>query len=226
MEASLTSLFELEGVRGTFVFDQKGNIIRAKTHPIYDQDLLRKAAGALEKSIDSLQAHHGDWDQILIHYSEGNLIMRNLGPMALAVIADSSINLAFVNVAVNVAVKKLVQIIETKGAELLAAASAPSVEASLTSSGLGSSGLTSSGLGASGLQVTMDQETTAFLQRATKALAKSVGPMAKVFIKEVVRGMAKSGKFGREQIPQLVKMLEEKIEVWEDRERFRRDLGF
>jgi predicted regulator of Ras-like GTPase activity (Roadblock/LC7/MglB family) len=225
MEASLTSLFELDGVRGTFIFDQKGQIVRAKTHPIYDQELLRKASQSLEKSIESLQTHHGDWESVLVHFSEGKLLLRNLGPMALAVIADSSINLAFVNVAVNVAVKKLTQIIETKGADI-AAASAPTVEPGLTGSGLSGSGLTSSGLGASGLAVTMDQETTAYLGRCTKALAKAVGPMAKVFVKESVRSLGRSGKFTRDQIPQLVKLLEEKIEAADEKEKFRRDVGY
>lgn len=221
MEASLTSLFELEGVRGAFVFDQKGQVIRAKTHPIYDQDLLRKASQSLEKSIESLQTHHGDWDSILVHYAEGKLILRNLGPMALAVIADASINLAFVNVAVNVAVKKLVQIIETKGADIAAAPA----DSGMASSGL-SSGLTSSGLGTSGFSVSMDQETTNYVARCTKALAKGVGPMAKVFVKEAVRTLGKSGKFTRDQIPQLVKLLEERIDGADEREKFRRDIGY
>jgi predicted regulator of Ras-like GTPase activity (Roadblock/LC7/MglB family) len=226
MENIIGGLAELEGVRGTFLFGSNGQVVRRKAHPMYDQALLNEAARFTSKAIDSLQLHHSDWDAITIHYSEGKLILRNLGPITLALICDASINLSFANVAINVAVKKLKQAIDA-GALDQSAPPAAMGQAGLSDASPVDSGLSFSGVGTSGVgpPVITDQATTAFLSRCTKALAKSVGPMAKVFVKEAIRTLARDGKFMREQIPQLIKMLEDKIEIQEDRAQFRQDVG-
>ncbi|MCB9653889.1 MAG: roadblock/LC7 domain-containing protein [Deltaproteobacteria bacterium] len=230
IEKSLTNLFELDGVRGTFVLDPKGQVLRSRAHAIYDQETLQRAASSVSKALDSMQVQHGEWNSTQIHFSDGKLLLRSLGQYILGVIADSSTNVAFANVALNVAAKKITEVIESKPIEAVAAAAAapqaPAAQPHLNVSGLSmsASGL---GLSASGSAppIHMSDEVNAFVTRCVKALAKSVGPMAKVIVKETVRAIALNGELTRDQLRPLVKALEEKIEAVEERSEFRNRLG-
>ncbi|MBK8014788.1 MAG: roadblock/LC7 domain-containing protein [Deltaproteobacteria bacterium] len=233
IEKSLTNLFELDGVRGTFVLDPKGQVLRSRAHAIYDQETLQRAASSVSKALDSMQVQHGEWNSTQIHFSDGKLLLRSLGQYILGVIADSSTNVAFANVALNVAAKKITEVIESKPIEAVAAAAAaaPSAQAPAAQPHLNVSGLSMSasglGLSASGSAppIHMSDEVNAFVTRCVKALAKSVGPMSKVIVKETVRGIALNGELTRDQLRPLVKALEEKIEAVEERSEFRNRLG-
>ena len=90
---------------------------------------------------------------------------------------------------------------------------ASSVRASsdLASSGLSWSGLGSSGRATSDVQVA-DAESSAFLTASTKALSLSVGPMAKVFVKEAVRRLCADRPFSRAQWEPLIAELRKHIQ--------------
>jgi predicted regulator of Ras-like GTPase activity (Roadblock/LC7/MglB family) len=225
MESILESLLELEGVRGSFIIGAKGQITHRKTHPIYDQSMLQKASTSVERCLDSLEVQHGEWDSVVVHFSEGKLLLRNLGSLTLAIICDGGTNLAFANVAINVATKKLKQAIASGQLDANAPPQRSGAEQVGSLPSMDSLSLSGSGLGASGSKpaVALDQGSTEFLPRCTKALSKAVGPMAKIFVKEAVRNLAKGGRFTADHIPQLVKMLEEKIESPQARVEFRHD---
>jgi predicted regulator of Ras-like GTPase activity (Roadblock/LC7/MglB family) len=231
IDKSLNNLFELEGVRGIFVIDPRGTVVRARAHAIYDQETLQKAASSVSKALDSLQVQHGEWNAIQTQFSDGKLLLRSLKQYVLAVIADHTTNVAFANVALNVATKKIGQIIEARPLESAPAASSPSPMgvASMNESGLSVSSLgMSSGFGMpSGSQpaIQVGDDVKPFIARCAKALAKSVGPLAKVHVKDAVRSLARDGRFAREQIGPLVKALEGMIDNAEERQEFRDRLG-
>lgn len=81
----------------------------------------------------------------------------------------------------------------------------PSVEASpaLANSGLSWSRVSSSGIGISSIAVA-DSAASNFLMRCSKELARYVGPMAKVFIKESVRRVSPDAPFTLAMAPRLV----------------------
>lgn len=86
--------------------------------------------------------------------------------------------------------------------------SAPEV----ANSGLSWSGLgTSSTISGSGVSVA-DPASSAALTALTKALARTVGPMAKLFVKEGVRKVCPDRPFSKEAIPALLVELEKHIE--------------
>jgi predicted regulator of Ras-like GTPase activity (Roadblock/LC7/MglB family) len=244
MDTILQGLHDLDGVQGTFLFNASGQILRFRAHSIYDQNILEQASRIAVKAIDSLQLQHSEWDQITAQFSEGKLLIRNIGEVRLAVIADASLNPSFANVAIRVAVTKLKQVIQAGGLQqgAVTAAAPPvgggpasessrvssSVASGLTRSGLTWSGISSSGAAAPGMSSAVsvtDENTSDFLTRCSKALAKSVGPMAKVFVKEAVRKIAPISPFASNQIPQLVAELETKITDPEDKAAFRKALG-
>jgi predicted regulator of Ras-like GTPase activity (Roadblock/LC7/MglB family) len=80
----------------------------------------------------------------------------------------------------------------------------------LASSGLSWSGLGSSGRGATNVEVA-DAESSAFLTACTKTLGASVGPMAKVFVKEAVRKLCANNPFSRAQWEPLIAELRKHI---------------
>ena len=76
-------------------------------------------------------------------------------------------------------------------------------------------------MAASGVAVS-DPASAAFLTTCTKALARSVGPMAKAFVKDAIRKLWPGRAFSLELGPTLVLELERHIEDATDRNSFRK----
>jgi hypothetical protein len=184
------------------------------------------------------------------HFGDGKLLLRSLRIAGarprryiLAVIADSTLNVAFLGVALRVAASKLITELEagpppapTHSQQIPIAASSttssskiPIVEppraeiarSGLSWSGTGSGTGSGSGVGASDVSV-LDAASSAFLSACTKALAASIGPMAKVFVKEAVRKLCGERPFSRADGPALLAHLAAAIEDTDDRAMFQR----
>jgi hypothetical protein len=68
----------------------------------------------------------------------------------------------------------------------------------------------------------MDAASSTFLSACTKALAASVGPMAKVFVKEAVRKVCGERPFSRADGPAVLAHLATTIDDTDDRALFQR----
>lgn len=80
-----------------------------------------------------------------------------------------------------------------------------------------------SGVGRSGTEIGVaDGASSTFLAAATKALAASVGPMAKVFVKEAVRKICGDRPFSRADGPAVLAHLATTIDDSDDRAMFQR----
>lgn len=91
---------------------------------------------------------------------------------------------------------------------------APPPRAELAQSGLSWS-VSVAGSSASGVAV-QDSAASAYLQVCTKALSQSVGPMAKVFVKEAVRRVCHDRAFSRDDGARLVLELSRHIDDTDD----------
>lgn len=80
----------------------------------------------------------------------------------------------------------------------------------------------SSTLAASGVAVA-DAASSAVLTTCTKYLAKAVGPMAKIFVKEAVRKISSGQPFSKSMLAALVTELEKEIEDQSDAADFRKN---
>ncbi|MGC4092720.1 MAG: hypothetical protein QM756_33535 [Polyangiaceae bacterium] len=196
---------------------------------------------------DSVTANFADGKVLL-----RNLMVNGAPPpsglRALAVLADARLNLSFAGVAIRVAVAKLkaasaMDVAVSSGASssgMLKASSSqmlistpvsvssigPSQSSAslsdLASTGLSWSGMSgSSSMAASGVSVT-DPASAAFLTSCTKALARSVGPMAKAFVKDAIRKLWPGRAFSLDLAPALMVELERHIEDPADRSQFRK----
>ncbi|HEX3478834.1 MAG TPA: roadblock/LC7 domain-containing protein [Kofleriaceae bacterium] len=246
LEPILQSLREVEGVQGAMVVDPSAAVVAHRAHTIYDLSVLQQVARAVVNSVDSVQLIQDDWDMMTAHFGDGKLLLRSLrtsGSRArryvLAVIADATLNVAFLSVALRVAATKLLAELESAVPSqsspvptALAAGSTgsgriPIVDQSrpvLEKTGLTWSGAATgsgSGVGSSDVGV-VDPASSTFLSACTKALAASIGPMAKVFVKEAVRKVCGERPFTRADGPALLAHLAAGIEDSDDRASFQR----
>lgn len=243
LEPILQTIRDVEGVQGAMVIDRASTIIAQRAHAIYDLQVLQQVARSVITVVDSVQLVQDDWDVLTSRYSDGKLLLRNLRingakprRYVLTVIADTRLNVAFLGVALRVAAGKLVTELEAGPPSVMPAASTPSFHGNVADplsessrSGMSWSGVgngssmvgSESGLGRSDVGVT-DAGASAFLTACTKALAASVGPMAKVFVKDAVRKLCGDRPFSRNDAPALLAHLSAGIQDNDDRMAFQR----
>lgn len=246
LEPILQSLREVEGVQGAMVVDPSAAVVAHRAHTIYDLSVLQQVARSVVNSVDSVQLIQDDWDMMTAHFGDGKLLLRSLRTAGarprryvLAVIADSTLNVAFLSVALRVAATKLLAELESSASGTSSAVPTaiatgstgssriPMVDQSrpvLEKNGLSWSGTTTgtgSGVGSSDVGVA-DPASVTFLSACTKALAASIGPMAKVFVKEAVRKVCGERPFTRADGPALLAHLAAGIEDSDDRASFQR----
>ena len=246
LEPILQSLREVEGVQGAMVVDPSAAVVAHRAHTIYDLAVLQQVARAVSNSVDSVQLIQDDWDMMTAHFGDGKLLLRSLRTSGsrprryvLAVIADSTLNVAFLSVALRVAATKLLAELDSAVPSqsspvptAIATGSTgstriPIVDQSrpvLEKNGLSWSGaVTGSGSGVGNSDVGVaDSACSTFLSACTKALAASIGPMAKVFVKEAVRMVGGERPFTRADGPALLAHLAAGIEDSDDRASFQR----
>lgn len=245
LEPILQTLRDIEGVQGAMVVDRASAVVAQRAHAIYDLQVLQQVARSVITTADSIQLVQEDWDVLTAHFGDGKLLLRNLRVggakpqrYILTVIADARLNVAFLGVALRVAATKLVAELEAgPPVPMSQSASAPPsfpTPGGRSTVGDGSrpqqskSGMSWSGVGSSsdiGVYSdvgVLDTAAATFLSACTKALAASVGPMAKVFVKEGVRKLCGERPFSRADAPALLAHLTSKIDDADDRTAFQR----
>src|SRR5215467_4589085 len=120
LEPILQSLRDVEGVQGAMVVDSAAAVVAHRAHAIYDLAVLQQVARSIVNSVDSVQLIQDDWDILTAHFGDGKLLLRSLRTAGgkprrfiLAVIADASLNVAFLGVALRVAASKLLVELES-----------------------------------------------------------------------------------------------------------------
>lgn len=249
LESILQGLREVEGVQGAMIVDSAAALVAHRAHSIYDLGVLQQVARSVVNSVDSVQLIQDDWDMLTAHFGDGKLLLRSLRTggskprrYILTVIADASLNTAFLGVALRVAASKLLVELESGtgpavGSQVSAMPQVSVPSASHVSgripmvdpvrppevarSGISWSGSSGSGVGASDVAVA-DTASSTYLSACTKALAASVGPMAKVFVKEAVRRVCGERPFSRADGPALIAQLSATIDDSDDRASFQR----
>lgn len=243
LEPILQGLRDVEGVQGAMVVDHAAAVIAHRAHTIYDLAVLQQVARSIVNAVDSVQLIQDDWDALTAHFGEGKLLLRSLRTAGakprryiLAVIADSTLNAAFLSIALRVNTPKLITELEASSSRPPSAPVPVPIATGSTGrhpatdptrpevarTGLSWSGV-SSGSGTSSSDVGVsDSASSTFLSGCTKALAASVGPMAKVFVKEAVRKVCGERPFSRTDGPALVAHLATTIDDTDDRAAFQR----
>lgn len=243
LEPILQGLRDVEGVQGAMIVDHTAAVIAHRAHAIYDLAVLQQVARSVVSSVDSVELMQDDWDTLTAHFGEGKLLLRSLRTATaeprryvLVVIADATLNMAFLAVALRVVAGKLIAELEASPAASHHAAVPVAITSGstgrysivdLSRSELAKTGLSwsggnpGSGVGSSDVSVA-DSASSTFLSACTKALAASIGPMAKMFVKEAVRKICGERAFSCADGPALIAHLAAAIDDGDDRARFQR----
>jgi predicted regulator of Ras-like GTPase activity (Roadblock/LC7/MglB family) len=249
LEPILQSLREVDGVQGAMVVDHAAAVVAHRAHTIYDLSVLQQVARSVVSTVDSVQLIQDDWDVLTAHFGEGKLLLRSLRvtgarprSYVLVVIADATLNVAFLGVALRVAASKLLGELEsgvptpsaavpvplpmpvTSNTGRMPAAEPPRHELARTGLSWAGAGPGSSVGGVNGHSdiTVLDAASSGFLSACTKALGASAGPMAKVFVKEAVRKICGDRPFSRADGPALLAQLAAGIEDNDERAGFQR----
>jgi hypothetical protein len=241
LDELLQGILDLAGVNAAMIFDDAGRLVGQRGKAVYDRALCEQVGVMLARAVDSITLQNPDWESATAQYGDGTILLRNVGAVAgagyvLAVVADAALNPAFAAVAIRVVSNKARRAIEL-GQGLAPSASSSAVFASSvgaaprasTSQVLGTtphpasgsrpvlatSGVSWSQAGGSGISGeirTADAASAAYLARCAKALARFVGPMAKVFVEEAVRRISQDAPFSLAQARPLAEELAGQIE--------------
>lgn len=241
METILQGLLELQGVSAAMVLDPGGRVMGHRGRAMHDRALCEQVSGNLVKAIETVQLQQEDWEAIGAQFSDGRLLLRNLGAGAaqghvLAVIADVTLNASFATVALRVAANKLRRVLAgapagSSAASSVAAAAPAAGSQPLPSDSkvLSSTGLTWSKAASSSAAVSRvtaaDPASMAFLTRCAKELARHVGPISKVFVQEAVQRISPEAPFSLAMAAALLDDLTGQIEDPQDRLQFRAALA-
>jgi predicted regulator of Ras-like GTPase activity (Roadblock/LC7/MglB family) len=239
MDAILQGLLDLPGVNAALVLDARSQLAGYRGKSLYDRALCEQVGATLGKAIDSIQLQQEDWETISAQFTDGKLLLRSLGTAAggahvLAVVADATLNASFATVAIRVAANKLRKALEGGPATPLPAATTPPpaaqgsvvpppLPASASQAVASSTGMSwakpGSTVALTGITV-RDPAAAAFLARCTKALARAVGPMSKVYVQEAVRRISADATYTTSLEAQLVEDLAGQVEDAADRAQF------
>jgi len=207
MDSVLSALHEVPGVTATMVFDAAGRLALHKGHAVYDRALCEHVAGLLVKAIDAVQLEQEEWDSMTAQFADGRILLRNLGSAHfLAVVADAALSPTFSTVAMRIAVNKLKKGLEKGTLTGLTPVSQPSVTPFSHPPTTPAAARPASG-----------PEATAFLARCVKELARYVGPMSKVYVKEAVGRVCAGAPFTMAAAERLIEDLAQQLDDLGDR---------
>lgn len=248
MESILQGLMALGGARAAMVLDEGGRVVAHLGQAVYDRALCEQVGGDVVKAIESVQLQYAGWETLGAQFADGRLLVRRIaarppaGRHVLAVVADTTLNASFATVALRVAANKVQEALDAGASQAGAAGSQARSQAAAHGSAaapapapspgdsrpvLAHTGLSwtkgssaGSSVSGSGFGVA-DPATAAFVARCAKALARHVGPMAKVYVQEALRRVSPDAPFTLAQARQLVDDVATQIEDPKDRAQFR-----
>jgi predicted regulator of Ras-like GTPase activity (Roadblock/LC7/MglB family) len=131
MQDILRHINSVEGVMGSAVFSEKGDVISHAFPPLIDAASLKSAATLTMECVQGLQIQQ-TLDTIDMRYAEGRIIFRVLPGALLCLLCAKSVNLQVMNITLNLAVKKLATMVPKAGEEIVEPQSAPVAAAAAT----------------------------------------------------------------------------------------------
>ncbi|HTP30134.1 MAG TPA: hypothetical protein VMK12_31315 [Anaeromyxobacteraceae bacterium] len=213
MQTILQATLDVAGVGAAIVFDDTGRLVCHRGHAIYDQALCEQLGASLAKAVDAVELQHEEWETISARYSDGKLILRNLGSIGgsghvLAVVADASLNLAFATVAIRVAANKLKKALGGGASSSALSGTLPADVPAQSSATLARS---SSILGGEPVAGAVER---AAVQDLLAIYTNYLGPAAKLVFKQQLAALGVTSRtLRRSQVDEFVALLAAKIPV-------------
>lgn len=120
MQTILQQITAIDGVIGTSLYNEQGKILAAACPLILDEKQLGTAAGTVLDCLHALQI-----PQTLVamdlRFAEGRLMVRPLTGAYISVLCSKNVNMSMVNITLNLALRKLEQMLPKAGTSPAAA---------------------------------------------------------------------------------------------------------
>jgi len=236
MKDVLEMFDKIPHVRGSFVFDAERRLLCGNGGPLYPDEVLGQAARQIAEAMDFfMQTQAQDatpgWENVVVSFSEGVLLLKSLAKGAvLAVCAQEQVNHQMLRIGANVAAQRLKipsgpppaatppPAAPPPPAPVVAAPPPPAPAPPPVAPQLANRTPARAA-------APMDTATQEIADKLTRALAFSLGPVAKVLVKRAVQGLAPDGRLRAEQWDELLRQLEREIDSPSGLAEFRRRIG-
>lgn len=175
MKAALAGLNSIPGVVGVAVFDANDQCVTHSLPPPYEPILLQSTLQQVRVALTALGSINGSapWNDVLLQCEGGAVWFRSASPLLLMVLASSTANLSMVGVATNVTLLKL------------SGATAPAVAGEVGATG----GQSHAETGGRGRAEALHPAVT---DRIVRALARSLGPIARLQVEDEIDRLAQA----------------------------------
>ena len=241
MKDVLEMFDKIPHVRGSFVFDSERRLLCGNGGPLYPNDVLERAARHITEAMDfflqtQAQDQSAGWENVVVSFSEGVLLLKSLAKGAvLAVCAEQQVNHQMLRIGANVAAQRL-KIPATPPAPAPAPAPVPVAPPPAPPAPVyvpppappppaPAPPPIATRAPVRAAPAPMDAATQEIADKLTRALAFSLGPVAKILVKRAVQGLAPDGRLRAEQWDELLRQLEKEIDSPSGLAEFRRRIG-
>jgi hypothetical protein len=189
MQNVLSNLSEIQGVNGYSVFDARGSSVEHQMPKPYEVVLISRVLDEVRSAVDPMRyVDGGKISSLVSRFESGTLVVREYKRHTVLVLTSTAVNMAMLNVALNVAEMKLERLGESP-AEHPSAAAVPIIHeppsASLSKSG--SMNLTASPIPEGGIP--HDAVGMRVMNELWKLMAPALGPAAKFVLKQQLKEM-------------------------------------
>jgi len=196
MEEILMQLNTVSGTIGSMVCDSRGHILAHAFPSLYDSNMLKGVVAVLSENYSGLEEITGGVKLTDFRYRNGRIIVKPVDGSWLVLLCENSVNLQLISISLNVAIKKLEQHFATS--DTVATPAKPKKQ-------------TSGGGGISAQQLIEEGLLSEQLQGMQAALAKYIGPMAKIIFLECVEKWLQSHQPVNDSLPYLVDIVVKEI---------------
>ena len=206
MKDVLEMFDKIPHVRGSFVFDAERRLLCGNGGPLYPNEVLEQAARHIAEAMDFfMQTQAQDatpgWENVVVSFSEGVLLLKSLAKGAvLAVCAEVQVNHQMLRIGANVAAQRLKIPASPPPPAAAPAPPAPPPPAPVVVAPPPPAPPPPAPVAApltprtpARAAAPMDAATQEIADKLTRALAFSLGPVAKVLVKRAVQGLTPDG---------------------------------
>jgi hypothetical protein len=218
MSERLESLSKIPGVTGVAIATKNGDVIESKLQAPFDPILVRQVIDELRTASQALRyVDDADPNLFVMFFGDGMVSVRFTEHYAIIAFGKGNVNMSMINVGFNVVAAKAQQL----GAPPAAMGSGPRAVAAASRNSQMPGGLSQSGGDSQGGTAPADAVDSAVTTNLIKELARYMGPIAKVVVKQELSKLGLSARtLGASNMDQLIQNVAQRIDETVKRDDF------
>jgi predicted regulator of Ras-like GTPase activity (Roadblock/LC7/MglB family) len=107
MHASLSTLRDVAGITGSFVFTNDGSLVAREIPPLFDDAALSEASGRLTRLRDTFAAAGDTLELAVVRFRDYKVYLKALGSGMLCIVADGAVNMPALRMAANLVARRI-----------------------------------------------------------------------------------------------------------------------